>query len=107
LHIDHQQHHSSHLISRTPRSTLKIKPQKSQQAISHHGHIEEHQELIKRRSRAARKQEQGGQPKQIKQDKATTRSRSRRSRREPEPSPTPTSLLLKFQQQGEQLKNKQ
>jgi hypothetical protein len=27
--------------------------------VNHHGHLEEHQELIKRRSRAARKEEQG------------------------------------------------
>jgi hypothetical protein len=31
------------------------------QATSDHGHLEEHQELIQRRSRAARKEEQGYQ----------------------------------------------
>jgi hypothetical protein len=52
--------------------------------------------LIKRRSRAARKEGQEAQPSQIKWDKTTTRSRSRRSRRAPEPSLIPTSLLLKI-----------
>jgi hypothetical protein len=41
----------------------------------------EHQELTKRRSRAARMVEQGDQQNQIKQNRAATRSRSRRRRR--------------------------
>jgi hypothetical protein len=43
-----------------------------------------HQELTKRRSRAAGKQEQGDQQNKNKQNRAATRTRSRRSRRAPD-----------------------
>jgi hypothetical protein len=41
--------------------------------IIHHGHLEEHQELIKRRSRATRKEEQGD-------SKVASRTRSNRTK---------------------------
>jgi hypothetical protein len=65
---------SSHLISSTPSTAPKHHHKIPATQISHHGHIEEHQELIKRRNRAARKEEQGDQPNQIKQDKDTDMS---------------------------------
>jgi hypothetical protein len=56
----------------------------------------EHQELTKRRSRAARKEEQGEQQNKIKQNRASTRTRSRRSRRALDQSMIPTSLFQNF-----------
>jgi hypothetical protein len=59
-----QEHHKL-----LPDITTKI----SAQATSDHGHLEEHQRLIKRRSKAARKEEQGG-------SKVSSRTRSSRTR---------------------------
>jgi hypothetical protein len=52
-----------------PNITTKIPAE----ATSDHGHLEEHQRLIKRRSRVARKEEQGG-------SKVSSQTRSSRTR---------------------------
>jgi hypothetical protein len=50
----------SHLTSRTLRTIPDITTKIPAQATSDYGHLEDHQRLIKRRSRAARKVKQGG-----------------------------------------------
>jgi hypothetical protein len=88
----------AHLTSKSTRTIPDTTTKIPAQSTSDHGHLEDHQWLIRRRSRAARKEDQEGskEPAESDQvDKTTIGSRSRRSRRAPESSLIPTSILLK------------